>query len=106
MTWRQFAPDVPEFLEIDVGAALGGLDPKRRIAARAAAAGLVVAAFHLVGQREKGFGAINRVVDHLLVQAMIRDNGETVAPERAAERFREAAEIEVVAGHRDRLDAR
>jgi hypothetical protein len=38
MPRRQLAPDVPEFLEVEGGRALGGLDPKRRVAARAAAA--------------------------------------------------------------------
>ena len=34
---RQLAADVPEFLEVEIGRALGGLDPERRVAARAAA---------------------------------------------------------------------
>jgi hypothetical protein len=36
VAWRQVAADVPEFLQVVMGGALGGLDPERDVAARAA----------------------------------------------------------------------
>src|SRR3546814_12674457 len=49
----QVAADVPEFLEVDLFRALGDFGPKRRIAARAAAARDVIGALDRLGQREE-----------------------------------------------------
>src|SRR4051794_19045127 len=47
MAGGQLAADMPELLEVVGGRALRGLDPERRVAARAAAAGNVMAALYL-----------------------------------------------------------
>jgi hypothetical protein len=65
----------------------------------------VVAPLHVIGQSEEGLGAIDRLVDHLLVEAVIGNDGKAVAPEGGAELAAEADEIVRVAGHRNRFDA-
>src|SRR3982751_1319836 len=52
MACGKIAADVPEFLEVMGGVALGSLDPERGVAARAAAALDEIFALHLFGQSE------------------------------------------------------
>ena len=68
----QVAPDVPEFLEIERGRALGGLDPERRVTPRPAAARNQIFLLHLVGQRKELLGQSLGAVDQLLADLLKR----------------------------------
>src|SRR3546814_2020863 len=57
------ATDVPELLEVEVFGALGGFHAERRVAARAATAGDVVALLGVFGQREERLEHTVGVVD-------------------------------------------
>src|SRR6185503_16052883 len=81
---RQFAADVPEFLEVVRVRTLGGLNPERRVAARAAAAGDEILALHLLGQREELFRLALGSMDQLVRDAMVADNGEAILLEALA----------------------
>ena len=85
MARRKLAADVPEFLEVEIDRALGGLDPERRVAAGAAAALDLVAALHLVRQSEEGLGLLLGAVDQVGRYAVIGDDREAVALERFPE---------------------
>src|SRR5690606_20187997 len=56
--------------------ALGGLDPERRVAAGTAAAGDVVLALDLVGQRVEAAERRVGIVDQLLRDAVVADAGK------------------------------
>ena len=55
---------------------LRGLDAERRVAARAAAAGHVVLALGVVGQREEALEHVVGAVDQRLRDAVVADAGE------------------------------
>src|SRR3546814_4804991 len=71
------AADVPELLEVEVLGALGGFHAERRVAARAAAAGDVVALLGVFGQREERLEHTVGVVDQRLRDAVVADAGKT-----------------------------
>ena len=74
----QLAADMPEFLEIvDLGV-LGLLRAERRVTARAATAGDVIGALHLVGQSEEILRQGFCPVDQFLRDTVIADDGEAV----------------------------
>ncbi|MND81788.1 hypothetical protein D3C80_735940 [compost metagenome] len=100
MARGQFAPDVPELLEVHGGGALGGFDAEGGQAARAAGAGLVILAFHILGQGEEGLGVGDGGVDGRLVQAVVGDDGEAVAREGGAQGVGEGLEVGVIGLHR------
>src|SRR4051794_9620311 len=92
---RQVAADVPEFLEVVRLTALGGLDPKRRVAARAAAAGDEVISLHLLGQREERLGLVLGAMDQIVGNAVVGDDRETIFLEASAKLLREAFRVAV-----------
>src|SRR3546814_7700059 len=71
------ATDVPELLEVEVFGALGGFHAERRVAARAATAGDVVALLGVFGQREERLEHTVGVVDQRLRDAVVADAGKT-----------------------------
>src|SRR5690606_7163782 len=73
---RDLAADMPELLQVRVARVLGGLDHERRVAARAAAAGHVVLALGLVGEREEAAEGIVGLVHQRLRDAVAADAGE------------------------------
>ena len=64
--------------------ALGGLDPERRVAARAAAARNQILALHLLGQREEGLRLLLGAVDQLVGNAVVGDDREAIFLEALA----------------------
>src|SRR3546814_4239395 len=70
------AADVPDLLEVEVFGALGGFHSERRVAARAAAAGDVVALLGVFGQREERLEHTVGVVDQRLRDAVVADAGK------------------------------
>jgi len=82
----ELAADVPEFLEVDDLGVLGDLGLERRIAARTAAAGDVIAALLVLGQVEQRLGLGPGLVDQLSRDAVIGDDRKAEAFERVAER--------------------
>ena len=75
--------------------ALGGLDPERRVAARAAAAGDEIFALHLFGQREERLGLVLGAVDQLVGDAVVGDDREAIFLEAAAELLGEGVGVAV-----------
>ena len=104
MPGRQLAADVPEFLQVEVRRALGGLNAKGGVAALPGDAVDLVAALHLVRQGEKGLGVGDGGVDPALVQAVVGDHREAVAGEGAAEGLGKAVEVPGVEAERDGRD--
>ena len=100
------AADVPEFLQVGVGRALGGLDPERRVAALAGAAGDPIAPLDRIREREEGLGAVLRGRDQAGVEPMVGDDGEAIALERGAERIGESIEILPMKAKRDGLNGK
>lgn len=86
MALGQIAPDMPEFLEIDMLGVLGDLGLERRIAALAAPGFVVIAVLFLLGQREELLGQARGALDQRQRDAVIGDDRETEAFERSAER--------------------
>jgi len=104
MAGRQVAAHVPEFLEIVVVGALGGLDPERDVAARAAFhARVLLLGFD--GQGEEGLGGVYGGVDAGLIQVIVRQDRETVAFERRAQLLGEAREVLRVKREGNRSDS-
>ena len=85
MPGGQLAADMPEFLEVDDLGILGDLRLERRIAARAAAAGNVICPLLVLGQVEQRAGLAPGALDQILGDAVIGDDGEAEAFERATE---------------------
>ena len=104
MPLGQLAPDMPEFLEIDRARALGDLGLEGGVAARAAAARLVIAALLFLGQVEQIGGLRPGAVDQPLVDAVIGDDREAEPLERPAERRGEAFGIGRLLCERQRGD--
>ena len=102
----QLAPDVPEFLQVDVARVLRDLGLERRIAARTALPLKEIAALLRIGQREQLLGRAPRPRDQLLRHAMVRHDGEAEALERAADRRREARGVAVLFGQAQRRHLR
>ncbi len=98
MSRRQFAPDMVEFLEVDRARILRRLGAERRIAARAAGAGAMIAALHRIGQREEGAGGGIGGGDRRRIDAVIGNDREAVALERAAQSGGETRRIGVGGG--------
>lgn len=104
MARGKLAADVPEFLEVEVRRALGGLDAERRVAALAGDARDLVRQLHGFRQGEEGLGVDDGGVDPPLVETVVANHREAVAGERAAERGGEGVEILAVELERDRRD--
>ena len=102
---RQVATRMPEFLQVDGAGVLRRFGPERRVAARAAGAGDMVAALDVVGQREERLGRRGRAVDQALVEPVVGHDREAVSAERCAQRLRERAGIGGQA-NRHRFDPR
>ncbi len=100
----EFAPDMPEFLEVDMRRALGDLGLERRIAARTATARAEILALGFLGQREERFGHRPGARDQLGRDAVVRDDGKAEALERIAERRREGDRVGGLVGKRERRD--
>ena len=98
------AADMPEFLQVGVAFALGGLDPERRVAALPGAADDPVTPLDRIRQGEEGLGAILRGRDQDGVEPMVGDDGEAIALKRCAERVGEPSEILPLQAKRDWLD--
>ena len=84
--------------------ALGGLDPERRVAARAAAAGDEILALHLLGQREEGLRLLLGAVDQLVGNAVVGDDREAIFLEALAELLGEGLGVAVGVVQRDGRD--
>lgn len=78
---REFAPDMPEFLLVDLCGILGRLDTERRIAARTAGAGEVPLPLHGIGQSEQAPRRGVRRVYGCCRYAVIGHHAEAVHPE-------------------------
>ena len=100
----KLAPDVPEFLEVGRGAALGSFDPKRGVTTRAAATGDEVSAPGLVGQCEKLFGQRLGAVDQILRDAVVADDREAIIDEALAKLLRKGLRVKVGVVERHRCD--
>ncbi len=70
------AADMPELLQVEMPGILGGFHAERGIAPRAAAAGHVVLALDLLGQREERLEHIVGRIDLRLRDAVVADAGE------------------------------
>ena len=101
MPFRKVAADVPEFLQVVRLVALGGLDAERRVAASAAAARDMIAAFHFLGQREEDLGLVLGLVDQIIGNAVVGNDGEAIFLEAPAERLGEAIGIAIGVLQRD-----
>ena len=77
--------------------ALGRLNAKRRIAARTAAASLMVFALNVVGQGKKRLGPGQGPLDQIRGQVMIGHNGKAIAGQGCANCGRKAGQIAVIA---------
>ena len=62
---------------------------------------MMIFALHLLGQREEGLRLLLGAVDQVGRDAVIGDDGEAVALERAAELLRKAFGVAVGVGQRD-----
>src|SRR3546814_2683716 len=89
----QIEAEVPEVLESDRLGILGELGLERGVTARAAATGNMVAALFVLGQREQRLGERPGAVDQALTDAVIGDDREAEALERAAERRSEPIRV-------------
>ena len=94
----QIAADVPEFLEVVRRVALGGFDPERGVAARAAGAGDGVAALNLFGEDEERLGLGLGAIDQRLRDAVVGDDREAGIAEAAAEFVGETGRVAVGVG--------
>ena len=101
---RQVAPDVPEFLEVVVGLALGGLDAERRVAALAAHRQLVLELLGL-GQGKEPLAGLHGRVDARLGDAVIGDHRKAEPGEGSAQGLGEGGEVAVELGEGDGRDA-
>jgi len=97
------AADVPEFLEVVFGRALGDLDPERRVAALAAPYRFILR-FHFDGQRKKLLRQVPGAGDQIGIDPMIGDDGKAEALETAAEILCEALRVMGLHIQRNRPD--
>ena len=97
----EFAPDVPEFLQVVVVMALGGLDAERRVAALARAAGHKVGGLGVLRQGEEVLRRLIGPRDKARVQAVVRQNGETVPFERGPQFCGETRLVRACQSQRD-----
>ena len=104
MVLRQFATNVPEFLQIHGGRPLGRLDTERGQTPRPAGSRLVVLAFGGFRQGEEGLGGVDRGGDTRLVQTMVGHNPKAEPGEGGAQLIAERLKILVIQGHGDRGD--
>src|SRR3954454_15016237 len=95
MSRREVAADVPEFLEVVRLAALGGLDPERRVAPCSAAARDEVFALHILGQREEGLRFLLCLMDQRVGDAVVGDDREAIFLEALAELLGEGLRVAV-----------
>ena len=101
VTGRQLPADMPEFLEIlDIGI-LGALRPERGVAASPAAAGDVIGALHILGQREKDTRHGLRTRDQLGRDAMVGNHRKAPVGEAATDAVGKAIGILVGQGERN-----
>ncbi len=75
--------------------ALGGFDPERRVAARAAAALEKIFALHLLGQSEEVFRLGFGVVDQPVRNAVVGDDREAIFLEAVPELLRKGVRVAV-----------
>src|SRR5690606_16761055 len=94
---RDLAADVPELLQVEVLAALGGLHPERGVAAGAAAAGHVVPLLHLLREGEELLEGGVGVVDQFRRNAMVADAGKAPLAVGRTELGNEGLAVGVVA---------
>src|SRR5690606_32010939 len=100
----QLATDMPEFLEVMGGRALRGLDPERRVAARPALPLEMIFALRILGKREELPRFFLGLLDQLVGDAVVGDDGEAKFLETPAQLFGKGVGVAVGLDQADRSD--